>query len=321
VLTRGPRKKRVLVVDDSLTVRELERKLLTNGGYEVEVAVDGMDGWNAIRTGKFDLVVTDVDMPRMDGIELVTLVKQDPNVKSLPVMIVSYKDRPEDRERRAAGGRRLLSRQEQLSGPDAPERRRRPDRHGGAMRIGIVNDMPMAVEVLRRALSLRSAASHCMGCTRRRTCGGHVRAGHAGSRLDGPGDAGDRWCRGDEKNHGQYAVRILIVTASVDGNTAGVFDAMGRGAIDAVDTPILGATGRKWAPRLFCRRSTRSPNSSERGASSLMRRPLATHGSIAQAGRLVAIGASAGGPMALKRVLCGFTEEFRGGDRDRSARR
>jgi two-component system sensor histidine kinase and response regulator WspE len=98
------RRKRVLVVDDSLTVRELERKLLTNGGYEVEVAVDGMDGWNAVRTGKFDLVVTDVDMPRMDGIELVTLVKQDPHVKSLPVMIVSYKDRPEDRQRGLEAG-------------------------------------------------------------------------------------------------------------------------------------------------------------------------------------------------------------------------
>jgi two-component system sensor histidine kinase and response regulator WspE len=98
------KRKRVLVVDDSLTVRELERKLLANGGYEVEVAVDGMDGWNAIRTGKFDLLVTDVDMPRMDGIELVTLVKQDPHVKSLPVMIVSYKDRPEDRQRGLQAG-------------------------------------------------------------------------------------------------------------------------------------------------------------------------------------------------------------------------
>lgn len=100
----GTKQKRILVVDDSLTVRELERKLLTNGGYEVEVAVDGMDGWNAVRTGKFDLVVTDVDMPRMDGIELVTLVKQDPHVKSLPVMIVSYKDRPEDRQRGLQAG-------------------------------------------------------------------------------------------------------------------------------------------------------------------------------------------------------------------------
>lgn len=91
--------KRVLVVDDSLTVRELERKLLDHVGYQVEVAVDGMDGWNAVRTGHFDLIVTDIDMPRMDGIELVTLIKKDPSLKSLPVMIVSYKDREEDRHR------------------------------------------------------------------------------------------------------------------------------------------------------------------------------------------------------------------------------
>jgi len=101
----GTRKhKRVLVVDDSLTVRELERKLLDGAGYEVEVAVDGMEAWNTVRTGRFDLLVTDVDMPRMDGIELVTLLKKDPNLRNLPVMIVSYKDREEDRRRGLEAG-------------------------------------------------------------------------------------------------------------------------------------------------------------------------------------------------------------------------
>ncbi|WP_144143883.1 hybrid sensor histidine kinase/response regulator [Paraburkholderia sp. BCC1884] len=89
--------RRVLVVDDSLTVRELERKLLATRGYDVTIAVDGMDGWNAVRGERFDLVITDIDMPRMDGIELVTLIKRDPLLQSLPVMIVSYKDREEDR--------------------------------------------------------------------------------------------------------------------------------------------------------------------------------------------------------------------------------
>jgi two-component system sensor histidine kinase and response regulator WspE len=101
----GERKpKRVLVVDDSLTVRELERKLLGNHGYEVEVAVDGMDGWNAVRTGQYNLVVTDIDMPRLDGIELVKLINQDHNLKSLPVVVVSYKDRDEDRLRGLEAG-------------------------------------------------------------------------------------------------------------------------------------------------------------------------------------------------------------------------
>ncbi|MFJ2994394.1 hybrid sensor histidine kinase/response regulator [Pandoraea sp. NPDC087047] len=95
----GHGRKRVLVVDDSLTVRELERKLLAARGYDVRVAVDGMDGWNAVRSETFDMVITDVDMPRMDGIELVTLIKRDARTAELPVMIVSYKDREEDRQR------------------------------------------------------------------------------------------------------------------------------------------------------------------------------------------------------------------------------
>ncbi len=93
------RRKRVLVIDDSLTVRELQRKMLGNYGYEVQVAVDGMDGWNAVRSGPFDLVLTDIDMPRMDGIELVSLIRKDAHLKNTPIMIVSYKDREEDRAR------------------------------------------------------------------------------------------------------------------------------------------------------------------------------------------------------------------------------
>ena len=100
----GAQAKRVLVVDDSLTVREMERKLLQARGFEVDIAVDGMDGWNAVRSGNYQLVITDVDMPRLDGIELVTLIKKDERLHKLPVMIVSYKDRPEDRARGLSAG-------------------------------------------------------------------------------------------------------------------------------------------------------------------------------------------------------------------------
>jgi two-component system sensor histidine kinase and response regulator WspE len=96
----GPAKrKRVLVVDDSITVREIERQLLEAHGYAVDVAVDGVDGWNAVRTGHYDLVVTDVDMPRLDGVELVRRMRADRRYGTLPIMIVSYKDRDEDRLR------------------------------------------------------------------------------------------------------------------------------------------------------------------------------------------------------------------------------
>lgn len=104
------RTKRILVVDDSVTVRELERQLLRTRGFEVDVAVDGMDGWNAVRGGDYDLVVSDVDMPRLDGIGLVSLIKGDPVRRNIPVVIVSYKDREEDRLRGLeAGANRYLT--------------------------------------------------------------------------------------------------------------------------------------------------------------------------------------------------------------------
>jgi two-component system sensor histidine kinase and response regulator WspE len=107
---RSRHTKRILVVDDSVTVRELERQLLQTRGFVVDVAVDGMDGWNAIRAGDYDLVVSDVDMPRLDGIGLVTLIKGDPVRRDIPVVIVSYKDRDEDRIRGIeAGANRYLT--------------------------------------------------------------------------------------------------------------------------------------------------------------------------------------------------------------------
>ena len=96
--------KHVLVVDDSITVREVERNMLAARGYQVDVAVDGMDGWNAIRMNRYDLVISDIDMPRMNGFEFVQLIKQDERLHGTPVMIVSYKDREEDRQRGLEAG-------------------------------------------------------------------------------------------------------------------------------------------------------------------------------------------------------------------------
>ncbi|MFM8639103.1 MAG: response regulator [Planctomycetota bacterium] len=89
--------KRILVAEDSITVREVERQLLLRMGYDVAVAVDGMDAWNQLRAGRFDMLVTDIDMPRMNGIELVRTVRADPRFAHLPIAVVSYKDREEDR--------------------------------------------------------------------------------------------------------------------------------------------------------------------------------------------------------------------------------
>ena len=96
--------KKILVIDDSLTVREVEKNLLESRGYHVDIAIDGVDGWNTLRQGNYELVITDIDMPRMNGIELVTLIKEDAKYKSIPVMIVSYKDNPEDRQKGLEAG-------------------------------------------------------------------------------------------------------------------------------------------------------------------------------------------------------------------------
>ncbi|MGH9857584.1 MAG: response regulator, partial [Acidobacteriota bacterium] len=97
-ITEQGMNKRILLVEDSLTVRELERKLLKSHGYAVDVAVDGMDGWNALKTARYDLVITDMDMPRMNGIELIKRIRADFKLTSIPVLMVSYKEREEDKQ-------------------------------------------------------------------------------------------------------------------------------------------------------------------------------------------------------------------------------
>lgn len=92
------KKKRILVVDDSITVREVESRLLQNQGYAVDTAINGVDGWNAVRVGNYDLVITDVDMPRMNGLEFVRYIRGDQKLQDTPIMIVSYKERESDRK-------------------------------------------------------------------------------------------------------------------------------------------------------------------------------------------------------------------------------
>lgn len=91
------KRKHILVVDDSITVREMERKILESRGYRVDVAVDGVEAWNLVRTVNYDMVVSDIDMPRMNGIELIANIKSHEKLRSLPVMVVSYKNKEEDR--------------------------------------------------------------------------------------------------------------------------------------------------------------------------------------------------------------------------------
>jgi len=90
------KKRRILVVDDSLTSRTLERNILDAAGYEVETANDGEAAWQALQGGAFDLVVSDIQMPRLDGVELTQRIRAHPKFKSLPVILVTSLDRPTD---------------------------------------------------------------------------------------------------------------------------------------------------------------------------------------------------------------------------------
>jgi two-component system sensor histidine kinase and response regulator WspE len=89
----------ILVVDDSHTVREMERRLLVRSGYQVTTAQNGQEAWNLLRLNDYDLLISDIDMPQMNGIELVTKVRENPRLARMPVIILSYKARDEDRRR------------------------------------------------------------------------------------------------------------------------------------------------------------------------------------------------------------------------------
>lgn len=91
--------KPVLVVDDSSETRELERKLLRFRGYDVVTAADGIEAWYAVLTGNFDLVLTDVDMPLLDGIQLTRRIRKDPRFVRMPVLIACDGDNIQQRWR------------------------------------------------------------------------------------------------------------------------------------------------------------------------------------------------------------------------------
>ncbi len=97
---RGEEQERVyhlLVADDSITSRSLLRSILETAGYAVEVAVDGVDAMTKIKAGEFDLLVSDVDMPGLNGFELTSLIRKDPRHAEMPVVLVTSLDSREDR--------------------------------------------------------------------------------------------------------------------------------------------------------------------------------------------------------------------------------
>lgn len=103
-LDEGARRRRILVVEDSITSRTLLRSMLSAAGYDVGVAVDGQEAWEFLAGGEVDAVVADVEMPRMNGLELTRRIRSEPATAALPVLLVTSLESEEDRERGAEAG-------------------------------------------------------------------------------------------------------------------------------------------------------------------------------------------------------------------------
>lgn len=96
---RDRRRPTILVVDDAMTTRTMERNLLEAAGYQVLTAVDGVEAWTALKSETVDLVVSDVDMPRMDGFDLTARIRADQRLADLPVVLVTALESRENQER------------------------------------------------------------------------------------------------------------------------------------------------------------------------------------------------------------------------------
>ena len=98
-------KKRILVVEDSPTMRQLIVMALKRlRDVEIGEAADGVEGLKKFKTGDYDLLLTDINMPIMDGLKLVSLLRNDPRYASVPVVIVTTESGAEDRARAMALG-------------------------------------------------------------------------------------------------------------------------------------------------------------------------------------------------------------------------
>ncbi len=89
---------RVLVVDDSITTRTLEKHILERAGFEVLIAVDGEQGWERLINTVVDVVITDVEMPRLNGIDLTRRIRSAPKYARMPVVLLTSLDKPDQRE-------------------------------------------------------------------------------------------------------------------------------------------------------------------------------------------------------------------------------
>jgi two-component system chemotaxis sensor kinase CheA len=93
------KERRILVVEDAFSIRELEKTILETHGYLVDTAVDGMDALDRMTGVRYDLIVSDIEMPRMDGFELCRALKKKEGYKDIPFVMVTALQKEEDKRR------------------------------------------------------------------------------------------------------------------------------------------------------------------------------------------------------------------------------
>jgi two-component system chemotaxis sensor kinase CheA len=96
---RENRLRSILVVDDSITTRTLEKSVLEASGYQVRLSVDGADALRELRQRPADLVISDIEMPNLDGFALVKAMKQDEALARIPIILVTSRNDDADRRR------------------------------------------------------------------------------------------------------------------------------------------------------------------------------------------------------------------------------
>jgi chemotaxis response regulator CheB len=293
-----------------ITVREVER------GCSPRAASSSTSRWTGRRlervaSGAYDLVVSDVDMPRMNGIEMVRRIKQDPRLRTVPVMIVSYKDREEDRLKGLGPAPAYVTKSRSEDAWIGRVCSAWASRGGRDVRVAVVNDLRLAVEVQRRMLAAEPGCELAWVATN-------------------GAEAVER-CRTDLPDlvlmdlvmpvmDGVEATRrimratpcpILVVTSTVEGHVDRVYDALGAGALDAVATPTIGSDGAVKGAEPVLRKLRTIRRLHTPAAASV--RPSAPDAPVAapvRGERMILLGASTGGPEAVAAVLRGLAPDL-----------
>ncbi len=95
---------KILTVDDSSVIRNIISSILKSGGFKVDTAINGIDGLEKIYTNDYDVVISDINMPKMDGLTMIKTLRENADYKDLKIIVLSTEEEDEDKERGIAAG-------------------------------------------------------------------------------------------------------------------------------------------------------------------------------------------------------------------------